>query len=53
MANLSGLFNLKLGGSLPTKQQVKDYVNIQAINNIEMALSKPLCLNTQQIQINE
>lgn len=27
MANLSGLFNLKLGASLPTKQQVKDYVN--------------------------
>ena len=28
MTNLSGLFNLKLGASLPTKQQVKDYVNI-------------------------
>ena len=27
MTNLSGLFNLKLGASLPTKQQVKDYVN--------------------------
>ena len=27
MVELSGLFNLKLGASLPTKQQVKDYVN--------------------------
>ena len=27
MTNLSGLFNLKLGASLPTKQQVMDYVN--------------------------